>query len=62
VSFLSSGLSWAVEHCSRKYVIKMDDDIWVDFSRLMPLVSKTAPKSEFWIQGMLQVECGFFNP
>jgi hypothetical protein len=56
MSFLSSGLSWAVEHCSRKYVIKMDDDIWVDFSRLMPLVSKTAPKSEFWIQGMLQVE------
>jgi hypothetical protein len=49
------GLSWAAEHGSWNYVIKMDDDIWVDFARLMPLIARTKPDSEFWIQGMLQV-------
>jgi hypothetical protein len=33
----------------------MDDDIWVDFARLTPLIARTKPQSEFWIQGMLQV-------
>ena len=49
------GISWLVQHCSQvKYVIKMDDDISVDFPRLLSTASPLLT-SPLHVAGLLQL-------
>ena len=51
------GLYWAVENCPDvEYIIKMDDDISVDFTGLFDVVNKNKPKNPKWMMGMLQMK------
>eukprot|EP00090_Calanus_glacialis_P000839 TRINITY_DN10592_c0_g1_i4.p1 TRINITY_DN10592_c0_g1~~TRINITY_DN10592_c0_g1_i4.p1 ORF type:complete len:341 (-),score=63.75 TRINITY_DN10592_c0_g1_i4:28-1050(-) len=51
------GLYWTEENCPDvEYIIKMDDDISVDFNGLLAVVNKNKPKKSKWMMGMLQMK------
>ena len=51
------GLYWAEDNCPDvKYIIKMDDDISVDFTGLLAVANKNKPKTSKWMMGMLQMK------
>ena len=51
------GLLWAEQNCPDvEYVIKMDDDIFVDFAGLLTVVEKNRVNSSLWMMGMLQMK------
>ena len=52
-----TGLRWVRTHCPANRIIKMDDDIYVNFPSLLRLVSPNIPVSggSSWMMGLLQV-------
>ena len=52
-----TGLRWARDHCPDNMIIKMDDDIYVNFPSLLGLVPPNIPPSAEgrWMMGLLQV-------
>jgi len=51
------GLLWTQLNCPHvKYVIKMDDDIYVDFPGLVSVVGKNMVHSSMWMMGLLQIK------
>ena len=49
-------ISWVTAHCAEvKHVIKMDDDISVDFRRLLVEATRSAPPSGLYMAGLLQL-------
>ena len=50
------GLQWSAENCPDvEYVVKMDDDISVDWTGLINIVRKNQPKTAKMMMGMLQI-------
>ena len=50
------GLRWASKKCQGSRVIKMDDDIFVNFPQLLHLIKRNIPSSHTsWMMGLLQL-------
>lgn len=51
-----AALRWVNQNCDRvETVVKMDDDIFVDFARILPKVTQSVSSSPFYMAGMLQI-------
>ena len=49
------GLRWVAGNCQNNLVIKMDDDIFVNFRAILEAALRSAPASGLWMAGLLQV-------
>ena len=49
------GLQWVAENCQNNLVIKMDDDIFVNFRAILEAALRSAPASGLWMAGLLQL-------
>ena len=49
------GLQWAAKNCPQRTVIKMDDDIYINFPALFQETVKNTPAQDSWMMGLLHL-------
>jgi len=56
------GLTWAVLNCDSQEIMKMDDDISVNFPALLNVARQNIPLNQLvWMMGLLQVKTSLFE-